>query len=221
LHENILLINQNIKQLKGSERCFNRPGFEVDNLKLKLNNHTLSEVLETSQYQPINAVERVIKSKQQPQENLVALEHEALSRKLNEKSLAAFWWKEQAHWCGVLQKLQIFRNSFKDEALYLLYKNNELIWEWKNEAIYPPKMGALSGSGISIKEESAIKPADGVSFWFDLTADRIYTELANDFNISEEEASRRFGELRLVSYKKNDINEYKYLPNLGIYQEVK
>lgn len=220
-YDNILLINQNIKQLKGSERCFNRPGFEVENLKLKLNSHVLSEVLEKSQYQPINAVERVIKSKQQPQENLAALEHEALSRKLNEKSLAAFWWKEHTHWCGVLQKLQVFRKSVKDEALYLLYKNNELIWEWKNEAVYPPKMGVLSGSGISIKEESAIKPADGVNFWFDLTADRIYTELANDFNISEEDTSRRFGELRLVSYKKDDINEYKYFPNLGIYQEVK
>src|SRR5699024_2681644 len=57
-YDNILLINQNIKQLKGSERCFNRPGFEVENLKLKLNSHVLSEVLEKSQYQPINAVER-------------------------------------------------------------------------------------------------------------------------------------------------------------------
>lgn len=219
--ENILLINQNIKQLKGSERCFNQPGFEVENLKLKLNKHTLREVLEESQYQPINAVERVIKSKQPPLENLVALEHEALSRKVNEKSLTAFWWKQQAHWCGVLQNLQAFRKSAKDEALYLLYKNNELTWAWKNEAVYPPKIGALSGSGISINEESTITPVEGISFWFDLNPHSIYAELANDFNISEEEAAQRFGELRLVSYKKNDINEYKYFSNLGIYQEVK
>nr|WP_246813291.1 type I-F CRISPR-associated helicase Cas3f [Neptunomonas phycophila] len=219
--ENILLINQNIKQLKGSERCFNQPGFEVENLKLKLNKHTLREILAETQYQPINAVERVIKSKQPPLENLVALEHEALSRKVNEKSLTAFWWNEQAHWCGVLQNLQAFRKSAKDEALYLLYKNNDLKWEWKNEAAYPPKMGALSGAGISIKEESAIVPAEGISFWFDLNPQKIYAELANDFNISEEEASQHFGELRLVSYKKNDINEYKYFSNLGIYQEVK
>jgi CRISPR-associated endonuclease/helicase Cas3 len=219
--ENILLINQNIKQLKGSERCFNQPGFEVENLKLKLNKHTLKEILAESQYQPINAVARVIKSKQPPLENLVALEHEALSRKVNERSLTAFWWKEQAHWCGVLQNLQAFRKSAKDEALYLLYRNNDLTWAWKNEAVYPPKMGALSGSGISIKAESAIVPAEGISFWFDLNPLNIYAELANDFNIDEEEAARRFGELRLVSYNKNDINEYKYFYNLGIYQEVK
>ena len=219
--ENILLINQNIKQLKGSERCFNQPGFEVENLKLKLNEHSLREILEESQYQPINAVERVVKSKQPPLENLVSLEHEALSRKVNERSLTAFWWKEQAHWCGVLQKLQVFRKSAKDEALYLLYKNNELTWEWKNETVYPPQMGALSGAGISIKEESPIAPAEGLSFWFDLNPQNIYSELAHDFNISEETAAQRFGELRLVSYKKNDINEYKYFSNLGIYQEVK
>jgi CRISPR-associated endonuclease/helicase Cas3 len=220
--ENILLINQNIKQLKGSERCFNQPGFEVENLKLKLNKHTLREVLEESQYQPINAVERVIKSKQPPLENLVALEHQALLEKLfKNPDSAKLWWKEQAHWCGVLQKLQVFRKSEKDEAVYLLYKNNELIWEWKNEAAYPPKMGALSGAGISIKAESTIVPPEGISFLFDLNPHRIYAELANDFNIDEEEAARRFGELRLVSYNKNDINEYKYFSNLGIYQEVK
>ena len=220
--ENILLINQNIKQLKGSERCFNQPGFEVENLKLKLNKHTLREILQESQYQPINAVERVIKSKQPPLENLVALEHQALLEKLfKNPDSAKLWWKEQAHWCGVLQKLQVFRKSAKDEALYLLYKNNGLMWAWKNEVAYPPKLGALSGAGISIKEESIIVPAKGISFWFDLNPLNIYTELASDFNISEEEASLRFGELRLVSYKKNDINEYKYFSNLGIYQEVK
>lgn len=220
--ENILLVNQNIKQLKGSERCFNQPGFEVENLKLKLNKHMLREVLEASQYQPINAVERVIKSKQSPLENLVALEHQALLEKLfKNPDSAKLWWKEQAHWCGVLQNLQAFRKSAKDEALYLLYKNKELTWAWKNEAVYPAKMGALSGAGISIKEESAIVPDVGISFWFDLNPQNIYEELANDFNISGEEASQRFGELRLVSYKKNDINEYKYFSNLGIYQEVK
>lgn len=222
VQENILLINQNIKQLKGSERCFNQPGFEVENLKLKLNKHTLREILQESQYQPINAVERVIKSKQPPPENLVALEHQALLEKLfKNPDSAKLWWKEQAHWCGVLQNLQAFRKSAKDEALYLLYKNNELTWEWKNEAVYPPKMGALSGSGISIKAESAIVPTVGISFWFDLNPHSIYAELANDFNISEEAVAQRFGELRLVSYEKNDINEYKYFSNLGIYQGVK
>ncbi|MGL5908082.1 MAG: hypothetical protein ACRCZA_15460 [Shewanella sp.] len=218
---NILLINQNIKQLKDSERCFSQPGFEVESLKLKLNKHTLREVLHESQYQLINAVERVIKSKQPALENLVALEHQALLTKLfKNPDSAKIWWKEQVHWCGVVQNLQVFRKSAKDEAVYLLNKDDELMWAWKNEAAYPPKMGALSGSGISIKDESATFPTADISFWFDLNPLTIYAELASDFNISTEEVSQRFGEIRLVSYKKNDINEYKWSANLGVYQEV-
>lgn len=220
--ENILLINQNIKQLKGSERCFDRPGFEVEHLKLKLNSHQLSDVLKEAQYQQVNAVERVIRTKEDPLTNLVALEHAALLKQLfTSPTSAKLWWKEQAHWSGVLQKLQPFRKSAKDEALYLLIENDELKWKWKNEAVFPPKMGTLAGAGIEIKQEAEPETTSRINFWFDLNPQNIYAELAQDFNITEEASSLRFGELRLVSYKKDDINEYKYFSNLGIYQEVK
>lgn len=219
--ENILLINQNIKQLKGSERCFNRPGFEVDNLGLKMINHQLKEVLETEQYQQINAVERVIKSKKKPLENLVALEHQALFEQLfKQPKSAKLWWKEQTHWSGVLQHLQPFRKSAKDEALVLTLENDDLSWQWKNETVFPPKLGAISNAGIAITEEKT-QLTDSFSFWFELDAYKIYSALAQDFAISDEEAAERFGELRLISYKKNDINEYKYFNSFGIYQEVK
>lgn len=219
--ENILLINKNIKQLKGSKRCFDRPGFEVEHLKLKLNSHQLSNILKEAQYQQVNAVERVIRTKEDPLTNLVALEHAALLKQLfTSPTSAKLWWKEQAHWSGVMQKLQPFRKSAKDEALYLLLENDELKWKWKNEAVFPPEMGTLAGAGIELEEEAEPETAQGISFWFDLNPQSIYTELAQDFNVSEEAASLRFGELRLVSYKKDDINEYKYFSNLGIYQEV-
>lgn len=220
--ENIFLINQNIKQLKGSERCFNRPGFELENLGLKMVEHQLSKVLVEQQYHQINAVERVVKAKQKPEKNLIALEHEALNRKVgNEKSLANFWWKQKVHWSGILQHLQPFRESAKDEALYLVLENDELKWQWKNEAVYPPKLGAISGAGIAIVDEKNTQLAEGFSFWFDLNAQKIYAALATDFAITDEKASLRFGELRLISYNKNDINEYKYFNNFGIYQEAR
>lgn len=220
-HENILLINQNIKQLKGSERCFNRPGFEIEKLGLKLNNHKLKDVLEEKQFQKINAIARVIAPKVNSVENLVTLEHEALLKQLfTHVEPAKLWWKEQVHWSGILQKLQPFRKSAKDEAVYLLVNNDELQWQWKNETVSPPKMGALAGSGIEIKEEN-IELVQGISFWFDLNPQPIYEELAKDLGIDKEEAARRFGELRLVSYKKDDTNQYKYFTNFGVYQEVK
>lgn len=219
--ENILLINQNIKQLKNSERCFNRPGFEVDNLGLKMVNHQLNEVLEKEQYQQVNAVERVLESKKNPLENLIALEHEALNRKIgNEKSLANYWWQQAVHWSGILQHLQPFRESAKDEALLLTLENDELNWQWKNETVFPHKLGALSNAGIAITEEK-IQLEKGFSFWFELDAYKIYSDLAQDLGRNEEEIAKSFGELRLISYNKSDINEYKYFNNFGIYQEVK
>lgn len=220
--ENILLINQNIKQLKGNDRCFHRPGFELENLGLKMVQHQLSKVLDEQQYQQINAVERVIKAKQKPEINLVALEHQALLEQLFKKPKSAkLWWKEQAHWSGVLQNMQAFRKSAKDEAIFLILENDELKWQWKNEAVYPPKFGAISGAGIAITEEENTQLVEGFSFWFDLNAQNIYSELATDFSISDEKASVHFGELRLVSYNENDINDYKYFNNFGIYQEAK
>src|SRR5699024_6820742 len=122
--ENILLNNQNIKQLKGSEHCFNKPGMEVDSLALKTCKHQLIDVLEKEQYQQVNAVERVTKSTKKPVENLVALEHQALLEQLfKQPKSAKLWWKEQTHWSGVLQHLQPFRKSAKDEALFLTLEN--------------------------------------------------------------------------------------------------
>lgn len=220
--ENILLLNKNINALKGMERCFTRPGFEAEHLKLKLNSHQLVDILEQQQYQQINAVERVMQTRQAPEQNLVALEHKALVGQLFAGQEAAkLWWKEQAHWCAVLQKIQPFRKSAKDEALFLLVENDELSWQWKNEAVYPAKMGSLSGAGIQLIQEEAPKLATGFSFWFNLEPVFVYKQLAEDFDLDIEKVSLRFGELRLVSYNKNDLNEYKYFNNLGVYQEVK
>lgn len=218
--ENILLINQNIKSLKGSVRCFNRPGFEVEHLEIKLNSHHLLDILEESQYQNINAIERVEKQTRSD-DNLGRLEHKALFMQLFRSDLSAsLWWKEQAHWSAVLQKRQPFRESVKDEALYLLADDHKLYWQWLDESVYPPKMGAISGAGIEIVEEEEPPLSIGFSFWFDLNPFNIYQQLAQDFNVSLEEISRRFGEIRLVSYKKNDINQYRYMKNFGIYREV-
>ncbi len=220
VQENILLINQNIKQLKGSVRCFNGPGFEVEKLGLKLNSHKIKEILQDGQYQKINAIERVIKLQAKSVENLVALEHEALLKQLfTYADSAKIWWKEQVHWSGVVQQLQPFRKSQKDDAVYLLANNDELKWQWKNEAVSPPKMGSLSGAGIEITEDQ-IELSPNISFWFDLNPQLIYAELAKDLKMDKEEAARRFGELRLVSYKNDDTNQYKYFMNFGVYQEV-
>lgn len=218
--DNILLINRNIRQLKGEKLCFNRPGFENDILKLE--KHLLDEVLVENQYSNISAKPRVTRPKFKHLENLVALEHHALNKVLlSRPNSARLWWEEKIHWSGIIQKLKPFRDSRRDVPLYLIATDDGVDWQWKNEAVRPPKMGAMSGSGIIIVDEELPNLADRVSFLFDLNPNGIYETLTRDFDlISEKEASLRFGEMRLVSYKSDDINEYKYCVNLGIYQEV-
>ena len=194
-------------------------GFEIE--PHKLNSHVLSEILKETQYKELNAVERVIRLEDNVSENLVALEHEALKNTLfaNPNS-AKLWWDEQVQWCGVLQKLQPFRKSAKDESLYLLVENGELVWRWKNEAVFPPKLGSITGSGIEITESEEIEKSERIQFWFDLCPKSIYNDIAKDFKISIEKFSLRFGELRLINYNKEDISKYKYNKNFGVYQEV-
>jgi CRISPR-associated endonuclease/helicase Cas3 len=56
-HPNILLLNQNIKALRGSRICFELPGFEMPNMVLAA--HDLLKTLDAEQYNPINAIPRI------------------------------------------------------------------------------------------------------------------------------------------------------------------
>ena len=221
---NILLLDKNIKCLKGDQLCFEKPGFELGKLNLEMEQHDLTSVLEEEQYQQINAVQRIIEPenyKENATINLVALEHKALLETLFSGTASAkLWWKNNPYWCAELQKQQKFRDSKKDEALYLLLDNSRPKWQWKNEHTYPAKWGEIAGAGFSIKQIEDIETAQGNGFWFDLEALVVYQQWANDLSVELEEVGRRFGEVRLVSYREQDVGEYVYSRNLGLYQEV-
>jgi CRISPR-associated endonuclease/helicase Cas3 len=142
---------------------------------------------------------------------------------LSGKKPAKVWWCNQPHWCGEVQSQQRFRNSKKDEAYYLCLndENSSIYWQWKNENIFPPKLGELNG--IEINDNIKIEFGRGSHFWFDLSAKTIYLELANDSDIDINELleiSHRFGEVRLIEYDENKIQQYSYHENLGLYQEI-
>lgn len=189
-----------------------------------MESHDLISILKKQQYQNINAVQRVI----EPQEykknfanNLGALEHKALLEQLFKNSNAAkVWWKNQPYWCGEVQKQQRFRDSKKDEALYLLLKDEEEDWQWKNENAYPAKFGELSGAGVTIEPITNLPMVNSNYFWFKLDALSVYSELALDLCIELTEIGYRFGEVRIVDYGNNKFQEYNCHPNLGLYQEI-
>lgn len=221
---NILLLSKNYKALAGKTLCYERPGFESSDLAL--DQHDLLSILKPSQYQRINAVERIIlpaqyETKDGKYLNLIELEHKALALQLLKgKEPANIWWESTPHWCGEVQRQQRFRNSKKDEAYYLWLTDefSKTQWKWKNEQVFPPKFG-VTPIEIETISDSQIKLGAGIQFWFDLTAQTIYSKLASDFNIDLKKVSMRFGEVRLTEYN-GDQQEYCYYPNLGIYQEI-
>ena len=223
---NILLLNKNYKALTGEQRCFVKPGFEVPELELKkMVSHDLLEILPPEQYEIITAIPRIVgieenKLKDTTWTNLVELEHKALTRQLfTGKKRANVWWKNHPQWCGEVQRQQRFRQSSPDEPYYLFFadEHSPAGWQWKNEHVYPPKFGDLSG--IAIEDISLGEYGKGNDFWFELDEKVIYSQLAEELKIdSLAEVSRRFGELRIVEFE-NTYQEYKYNPNLGVFRE--
>jgi len=223
---NILLLNKNYKALLNKELCFERPGFESNKLKVA-KSHDLNEVLNPEQFENINAIQRISLPERYNQdnedsyENLVELEHKALGNKLfSGNEPAKVWWNNHPQWCGEVQRQQRFRNSKKDGAYYFCLdsEHSDLYWQWKNEKVYPPKLGELSG--IEINRDKPIECGKDSYFWFDLNAKTIYSELARDLGMSLKEVSHRFGEVRLIEYDTNKTEQYHYHENLGLYQAI-
>ncbi len=226
-HANILLLDRNIKCLKGEKPCFEKPGFELAKLKLRMEKHDLINVLNEEQYQVINSIQRIAVPERYSEtatKNLVSLEHKALRETLLTSAISAkLWWEKKPFWCGEVQKQQRFRDSKKDEALYLTLENDEPKWLWKNEHVHPARWtDQISGSGFSVILFENINIVDGNGFWFELKVQDIYHKLTEDLSedMDIEKVGRCFGEVRLVSYDKNEPDEYIYSQNCGIYQEV-
>lgn len=226
---NMVLLNKNIKALNGVRPCFNRPGFE--STELQLVSYDLNDALLSSQIEKIDAAPRIsipesIKSPVSSDNNstkrffnLCDLEHSALSHQLflGVKN-AKVWWQYQPHWCGEVQRQQPFRKSETDEAYYLYVDDNYKApyWRWLNENVCPATLGEVTD--ISIKPLDKFSMAEGCHLWFNLATFDVYSQLAQNFSIDLKEVSRRFGELRVTNYKRNERTEYFYHESLGLFQ---
>lgn len=220
---NICLLNENYRALCKKDICFERPGFESDKLKLRFESNKLEDLLPSEQYESITAITKIEIPSNKAEMNLIGLEHKAIATQLfGDKTTAIggarVWWKKQPHWCGEVQRQQRFRNSKKDDAYYLVLKDeySGKRWQWKNESVYPAK---LCDPLVEIENIELVVTSNGCQFWFDLDAKIIYAELAKNFGIELSEVGRKYGEIRLVQYGDNQP-AYCYHPNLGVYEEI-
>ncbi|MFA0519761.1 type I-F CRISPR-associated helicase Cas3f, partial [Vibrio sp. 10N.222.55.E8] len=114
---NILVLNQNVKALKGSGKAvYNKPGFECDIPELKLSTHDLREQVDHHYIKHLSSQPRFT---QPPEEALykqnrisgfIELEHQAMRLKLHH-TVAPWWSNSKTHLFAEFQKQTPFRQS--------------------------------------------------------------------------------------------------------------
>lgn len=119
---NLLILDQNVKALKGEAICFTRPGFEQEQ-RFKLSSHHCSDLVMEEQLNRVDSIPRIIHGDElQPQSSLADLEHAVMRDLLNNPSnfVSAFWRPNNGNIASVhLQKISPFRYQAEPEEDYV------------------------------------------------------------------------------------------------------
>lgn len=206
--DNILILNKNIRTIKGSELSYIKPGFESK--KVKLNNHDLSQSNLANYFQPINSIPRI---KHIDDQGLINLEHQALKGYLN--NYLRTWWKSDfSHLFAEFQKQTKFRQSIPTQSYIVELCDDELqlkVWE-------PASQEWIQGSiDLTYQDKSELPLAENISIWGSHTLDQEIEQLAEQFNLSLEETYLRFAQISLPQGN----YAWHYHPYLGFYREEK
>lgn len=228
---NIAVMQYNLKGLRqGNGPAYYRPGYE--NAKsLKLVTHDLCTLVdETALNQAVNAIPRIQQPETlRPKEQLVDLEHHALSQcltaydKKGPQCLQA-WFQE--HWwlTALPQQIHRFRDSSPDTTLYLVWQGDKAVFHAKDE----------QGQFIPHQERSNIntlKPMNAVMLsrlWLDRNyadllraqAEREHHQYASDVERTMTQISERYGEITIQRQGKNEDSKWFYSDQLGLFKAL-
>lgn len=131
---NIMLLDRNVKSLKGGSagKIFRWPGFE--NEQFPLNHQRLDQLLTPEQWQIIDARARIRPREHiDPLNNLADLEHARLTDLMlgaqpgesQKENPVHWWWTTQAHLTGLLQTRSRFRADPQGHLSYFFLVNEE------------------------------------------------------------------------------------------------
>ncbi len=227
--ENIHILAQNYKALKGKAPCFEKPGFETK--LLRYSSSDLKALKVDADLETINAVPRVLYKPSQPngRPDLTAthqfnkfseLEHFAQMIKLKgspkQNNYAAHWWQSDVAWCGEIQRLQPFRRSRNsDDYCLALTRENKPIWKKKSQGVYPTEY--LNTSDIKIPRKALVL-GERVNIWHQFDLQLEIEHLAEEFGKTEQETLQTYTHVALEELDDNATQQWQYQPELGIYK---
>jgi CRISPR-associated endonuclease/helicase Cas3 len=205
---NVYLMETNIKGLKGEKIAFQRPGFEAADYRLE--SHRLSEILDRSQLEPLDAVPRIAERLSlEPAKNLVDLEHRRLRALMlaEGESLAIdAWWRTAAHLTSCLQMQQKFRRG-GDETTFALLPNDDGE-AFSLHRFYDGEWGPPLGNLV---EQVSLDAGPRISFWGATEYLSALQELAELFDLDLDVCAKRFG---IVELRESEQG-WTYHPYLG------
>lgn len=210
---NLLIMNRNIRGLKGARISFEKPGFESTCFSLA--SHCLDDILQPEQYTHISAIPRIrANAELDAKHNLVDLEHTQLHARLFGHPLqpihCALWWQHNPTWCAEIQRRTRFRSSELQQryALYIEDEGDE------------PEFCEVQQDGRPIPQSTTFEYvtfefADGVFPWVEIQPQKLMEEMAEQKEMDLKYCSERYGEVRL---RKLEPPEHWYYNNfLGVF----
>ncbi len=217
---NLLILNRNVKALRGRTPAYCQPGFESSEFQLA--SHDMAQSLRNEQYEVIGAapaIQMPPSPARGPYTNLVELEHAHLATSLFAKGhqppSAVSWWQHPLDWAGEMQRQTRFRASRPDES-FVLYQADEdepLRFHRLEERGEPELVEA------SCFERQTFTPAERVATWLDNEPEPLLAALGEEMEWDAARLSRTFTEIRLP-LNEQSARPWRYDPQFGVYREL-
>ncbi|MBJ8423854.1 type I-F CRISPR-associated helicase Cas3 [Acinetobacter bereziniae] len=209
---NIALMQYNFKGLRKAEVAFEKPGFEVNNGKFKLQTKDLTKLLDmTSEEFNVNAIPRI--QANQPLQaiaKLADLEHAVIAdaltsyNKVGAKPLNS-WLTQKWFLTALPQRFTPFRQSSPNIQLFAVLKNRKLIFCEKNDfGEYIDRSGLYHIQHINLTELEQQRLWLNRNY-YDILSRLALANLNENEDIEEkiELLSKRYGEIMLPEYDEN------------------
>ncbi|WP_395279167.1 type I-F CRISPR-associated helicase Cas3f [Enterobacter bugandensis] len=214
--ENLVILERNVRALRGEKIAYCRPGFETEHHLLP--HHDLHELLSEEGYRTLNAIPRIVENL--PGNALAALEHARLRAALldgGERSdaVAASWWRLSLTWNGELQRRTPFRRSSPQDTFFLSMEDEGE----QPEFCLMQENGVLKPAGRFC--EKTLSMAHGVEPWMAIDYGEVLQALAETRQMELAAVSRRYGEITLKISREEETEQWLFHPVLGVFREYR
>lgn len=212
--ENIIILNQNIKALRGQHPAYCKPGFETSSQPFS--SADLRALLPQASYRIINAIPRITDN--QTENVFAALEHARLQAELsgtghkNEK-VAAQWWRAPVTWHGELQRLMPFRQRKPERQFFITMIDED---DEPYFAIQDERGRLKATDGFEIQQCHFVS---GAQPWFAVDYRDVLLQLADERQMELCTVALRYGEIVLQSGSDGAVDDWRYHPLLGVFRE--